>query len=56
MQIPLNVYIGNLHSIYDKIHREVKLIVVLLYFNRQNKIVVLKRGHTGTIAAISFSY
>ena len=33
MQIFLNVYIGNLHSIHDKLHCAVKLTVLLLYFN-----------------------
>ena len=56
MQIFLNVCNGNLHSIQDKIHCVVKLTVLLLYFNPQHKIVVFKRGLTGTIAAISFSY
>ena len=56
MQISLNVYIGNLHSIHDKIQRAVKLTILLLYFNQRHKIVILKRGHTGTMAAISFSY
>ena len=56
MQINLNVYIGNLHLIHDKIHRAVKLPVLLLHFNPRHKIVVLKRGLTGTKAAISFSY
>ena len=56
MQISLNVDIGNLHLIDDKMHHTVKLTVLLLYFNPQHKIAVLKRGLTGTIAAISFSY
>ena len=56
MQISLNVYNGNLHSIHDKIHRAVKLTILLLYFNQRHKILVLKRGHTGTMTAISFSY
>ena len=37
--------------------KKVKLTVLLSYFNpRHIKLVVLKRGHTGMIAAISFSY
>ena len=55
MQIFLNVYIANLHSIHNKIHCAVKLTVLLLYFNPQRKILVLKRGLTGAIAVISFS-
>ena len=54
MQMFLND--GNLHLIHNKIHCAVKLTVLLLYFNPQHKIVVLKRGLTGKIAAISFSY
>ena len=56
MEIFLNVYIGNLHLIHNKIHHAVKLTVLLLYFNPQDKIAVLKKGPTGMIAVILFSY
>ena len=32
MQMFLNVYFGNLHSIHNKIHPAVKLTALLLYF------------------------